>query len=416
MERRLPAAPTSVDPASGRRVLIVCPEAPSPPTWGFALRVHHLALQLARRHRVTLIAYGTAEDGRDWAGLRRTLDAVHRVAPPAALESRRRHQLASLGGHSSFHLNALHSEAMQRELDALLGDRRFDIVQVESSQMMCFRFPGDTPVVVDEHNIEYQLLERMARIETSAVRRFFGRVEASKVRHEEQQAWLRAAGCVATSAIDAAAIRSAHPGVPTAVVPNAVDTEHLRPDSSPVDPEALLFVGSLNYRPNADGVAWFVEEVLPRVRRARPAAVLTIVGRGTPALLRRLAAPGVIVAGAVDDVLPYLRRAGVVVAPLRVGGGTRLKVLEGLSMAKPVVSTTLGAEGLDVADGEHLLLADEPAEMAGSILRLLADPALGRRLGDAGRALAVERYGWAGAAARLEAFHAEVASARAGGA
>jgi glycosyltransferase involved in cell wall biosynthesis len=195
-----------------------------------------------------------------------------------------------------------------------------------------------------------------------------------------------------------------------------VDTEHLQPDSSPVDPEALLFVGSLNYRPNADGVAWFVEEVLPRVRRARPGAVLTIVGRGTPALLRRLAAPGVIVAGAVDDVLPYLRRASVVVAPLRVGGGTRLKVLEGLSMAKPVVSTTLGAEGLDVADGEHLLLADEPAEMAGSILRLLADPALGRRLGDAGRALAVERYGWAGAAARLEAFHAEVASARAGGA
>ena len=103
-------------------------------------------------------------------------------------------------------------------------------------------------------------------------------------------------------------------------------------------------------------------------------------------------------------------------APLRVGGGTRLKVLEGLSMAKPVVSTTLGAEGLDVVDGEQLLLADGPTEMAGSILRVLADPSLGRRLGDAGRALAVERYGWAGAAARLEAFHAEVASRRAGGA
>jgi glycosyltransferase involved in cell wall biosynthesis len=413
-ERRLPDAPAKLDPASGRRVLIVCPEAPSPPTWGYALRVHHLALELARRHRVTLVAYGTADDGRDWAGLRRTLHAVHRVAPPAAVGARRRHQLASLGGHSSFHLNALHSEAMQRELDALLGKGGFDIVQVESSQMMCFRFPDDTPVVVDEHNIEYQLLERVARIETSPARRLFGRVEAAKVRREEQSVWRRAAGCVATSAIDEAAIRSTHPGVPTAIVPNAVDTERIKPDSSPVDPEAILFVGSLNYRPNADGVAWFVDEVLPRVRRARPAAELTIVGRGNPALLRRLAAPGVVVAGAVDDVLPHLRRASVVVAPLRVGGGTRLKVLEGLSMAKPVVSTTLGAEGLDVADGEHLLLADAAPEMADAILRLLADPSLARRLGDAGRALAVVRYGWAGAAAQLDAFHTEVVSVRAG--
>jgi polysaccharide biosynthesis protein PslH len=412
-ERRPTAAPTGSDQPSGRRVLIVSPEAPSPPTWGFALRVHHLALELARRHRVTLVAYGTADDGRDWAGLRRSLEGVHRVAPPAALRARRRHQLGSLGSRSSFHLNALHSEAMQRELDTLLDDHAFDIVQVESSRMMCFRFPADTPVVVDEHNIEYQLLERVARIETSPVRRLFGRVETSKVRREEQGMWLRAAGCVATSALDEAAISSTHPGVRTAVVPNAVDTEHLHPDSSPVDPDALLFVGSLNYRPNADGVAWFVEEVLPRVRRVRPEAMLTIVGRGSPALLRRLAAPGVVV-GSVDDVLPYLRRASVVVAPLRVGGGTRLKVLEGLSMAKPVVATTLGAEGLDVADGEHLLLADGAPEMAGAILRLLADPVLGRRLGDAGRALAVERYGWAGAAARLEAFHAEVASSRAG--
>ena len=415
-ERRVAALPGGVRAARGRRVLIVCPEAPSPPTWGFALRVHHLASRLALRHQVTLVAYGSDGDGRDWAGLRRTLHAVHQVPPPAALGSRRRHQMASLAGRSSFHLNALHSDAMQRELDALLGDGDFDIVQVESSQMMCFRFSGDTPVVVDEHNIEYQLLARMARFETSSVRRLFGRVEASKVRREEERTWLRADGCIATSAIDEAAVRSTRPGLPTAVVPNAVDTDALQPDGSPVDPESILFVGSLKYRPNADGVVWFIENVLPGVRRSRPGVVLTVVGAGPPSLLRRLSRPGVIVTGAVDDVIPHLRRASVVVAPLRVGGGTRLKVLEGLSMAKPVVSTTLGAEGLDVVDGEQLLLADGPTEMAGSILRVLADPSLGRRLGDAGRALAVERYGWAGAAARLEAFHAEVASRRAGGA
>ncbi len=414
IEGRQPTPRDRVTPPSGRRLLVVCPEAPSPPTWGFALRVHHLVTQLAQRHRVTLIAYGTADDGRDWDGLRRTLDEVHRVTPPPALRSRRRYQLASLGGRSSFHLNALHSDAMQRELDRIAAGGSFDIIQVESSQMMCFEFPGHTPVVLDEHNIEYQLLDRVARIEASAARRLFGRVEAAKVRREERRAWRLADGCVATSVLDQAVIREARPELPTAVVPNAVDTEYFRPDSEPADPDGIVFVASLNYRPNADAVAWFTASVLPRIRRHRPSAVLTVVGKGEPAPLRRLSASGVVVTGAVGDVRPFLQRASVVIAPLRVGGGTRLKVLEGLSMAKPVVATSLGAEGLDVTSGEHLLLTDGSEAMADAILGLLADPALGSRLGSAGRSLVVERYGWAGAAARLDAFHAEVAVAHGG--
>lgn len=402
--------------AKGRRVLIVCPEAPSPPTWGFALRVHHLALQLAKHNSVSMLTYGTPDDGRDWDGLQRMLDQVHRVPPPAARHARRRQQLASLGGRTSFHLGALRSEAMQRELDTLIANGGFDIVQVESSQLMCLEFHGTTPVVLDEHNIEYQLLGRVAGIESSAVRRLFGRVEAAKVEREERRAWSVADGCVATSAVDEAVIRAARPEMPTAVVPNAVDTDYFHPRATSADPEGMVFVASLSYRPNTDAVVWFTDQVLPRVRRARPGAVLTVVGKGTPAWLRRLEGPGVVVTGAVDDVRPHLERASVVVAPLRVGSGTRLKVLEGLSTAKPVVSTTLGAEGLDVTDGEHLLLADDPAEMADAILRVMADEALAARLGAAGRALVLERYGWAGAAARLEAFHAQVAGIQVGGA
>jgi glycosyltransferase involved in cell wall biosynthesis len=255
----------------------------------------------------------------------------------------------------------------------------------------------------------------VAGIESSAVRRLFGRLEAAKVEREEQRAWSVADGCVATSSVDEAVIRTARPEMPTAVVPNAVDTDYFHPSPAPADPEGIVFVASLSYRPNTDAVAWFTDQVLPRVRRARPGAVLTVVGKGPPTWLRRLEGPGVVVTGAVDDVRPFLERASVVVAPLRVGSGTRLKVLEGLSMAKAVVSTTLGAEGLDVADGEHLLLADDPAELADTILRVMADPALAGRLGAAGRALVLERYGWASAAARLEAFHAEVAGVEVGG-
>jgi glycosyltransferase involved in cell wall biosynthesis len=415
--RRAPTGPA----AGGRSVLMVWSQLPSPPDGGSDLRVHHLASQLARRHRVTLLAYGSPGDGRDWDGLARVLTGVHRVPPPAghALRrrgrlgslSRRQRQLASLWGRSSFHLNALRSGAMQVAIDGLVRTVGFDIIQVESSGMMCFEFPGGAPVVLDEHNIEYTLLGQVADVERSPLRRRFGRLEAAKTRREEHRFWSLVDGCVATSAVDEAVIRRTCPSVPTAVVPNAVDTDHFTPGAVPVDPDSVVFVGRMDFRPNVDAVTWFALHVLPRVRRVRPSTVLTVVGDGAPSSVRRLAGPDVVLTGRVEDVRTFVDRAAVVVAPLRAGSGTRLKVLEALSMAKPVVSTTVGVEGLDVAGGEHLLLADDPDEMADDVLRLMADPALGARLGAAGRSLVVERYGWAAAAARLEAFHGEVVAA-----
>jgi sugar transferase (PEP-CTERM/EpsH1 system associated) len=413
-ERWAAAGPMTVSP--GRRILIVCPEAPSPPDGGFNLRVYHLATQLARRNRVTLLAYGAADDGRDWDGLARTLEGVHRVPPPAIRAAghqlgalrRRRRQLASLVRRSSFHLNVLRSESMQAAIDGLVRTAGFDIIQVESSGMMCFDYLGDAPVVLDEHNIEYDLLSRVAEVETSPLRRLFGRLEATKARREELRAWKVVDGCVATSVVDESVIRSACPAVRTAVVPNAVDTDWFTPGTAPVDQDSMVFVGRMDYRPNVDAVTWFALHVLPRVRRVRPSATLTVVGDGAPPSVRRLAGHGVVLTGRVEDVRPFVHHAGVVVAPLRAGSGTRLKVLEALSMAKALVSTPVGVEGIDVTAGEHLLLADDPDEMADKILVLMSDPVLRARIGALGRTLVVERYGWTAAVARLEAFHGEV--------
>jgi len=426
VEARLPGAGSRVGSGpGGRRILMIWSQLPAPPDGGSDLRVHHLATQLARGHRVTLLAYGAAGDGRDWEGMARILDGVHRVSPPPdhALRRaggrrtgsliRRSRQLTSLGRRSSFHLQALRSGEMQRAIDRVVRSGGFDIIQVESSGMMGYEFPGSSPVVLDEHNIEYELLDRVAGIEASPLRRQFGRLEAAKVRREEQRFWSMVDGCVATSAVDEAAIRRACPSLPTAVVPNAVDTDHFAPGPAAGDPDRIVFVGRMDFRPNVDAVTWFALDVLPRVRRLHPSVVLTVVGDGAPPSVRRLAGPGVVLTGRVDDVRPFVQGAGVVVAPLRAGSGTRLKVLEAMSMAKPVVSTAVGAEGLDVTHGEHLLLGDDPEEMAEQVLRLMADPGLGARLGAAGRALAVERYGWGAAAARLEAFHDEVAGASA---
>jgi glycosyltransferase involved in cell wall biosynthesis len=377
--------------------------------------VENLTRRLARHHRVTLLTYGEAGDGHDWDELQAGLHAVCRVPLRRPLRPRRVRQLASLARRSSFHVGDLRTRAMQRAIDTLIRSGDFDIVQVESSQLMCFDFPGGRPLVLDEYNIEHALLRRVARLEASPARKLFGHLEAAKVEREERRAWARVDGCVALSPLDEALVRAGYPGVRTAVVPNAVDTDYFGPADGPVDPESMVFVGMMNYRPNADGVLWFAAEVLPRIRSRRPSATLTVVGGGAPSSVRKLGGPRVTLTGRVDDVRPFMARAGVVITPLRAGGGTRHKVLDALSMGKAVVSTTLGAEGIEVVNREHLIMVDDPDEMADRILDVMSDASLRDRLALAGRALMLERYGWDAAALRLEAFHDEVAGAHRAG-
>jgi glycosyltransferase involved in cell wall biosynthesis len=165
----------------------------------------------------------------------------------------------------------------------------------------------------------------------------------------------------------------------------------------------------MHWRPNQDAVQYFVDEILPLVRKGRPDVSIAVVGQAPPAHIQKLdSLPGVHIVGRVDDVRPYVDAATVYVVPLRIGGGTRLKILEALAMSKAVVSTSVGAEGLDVIDGEHIMIADSAADFADRIERLLADSALRGKLGRAGRTLVAERYRWESLATKLESFLTEV--------
>ncbi|HXZ98790.1 MAG TPA: glycosyltransferase family 4 protein [Candidatus Binatia bacterium] len=390
-----------------RRILLICPEPPAPPTWGFALRVYHLGRELARRHSVTLLTYAMGDESRDWRHLEE-LFTVHRVPPPSALRSKRRAQLRSLLSRRSFHIGSLGSPAMQRAIDELNARQPFDVIQVESSQMSGFNFPRRPVLVLDAHNIEHDLFRRVAAVETSPPRRLYQSIEQRKLKREEAAAWCRANGCAVTSAEDERVVRQAAPGTPTRVVPNGVDLNHFHPSADAVDPDSIVFVGSINYRPNTDAALHFAERILPLVRGRRPGAVFSVVGQGAPEAVRRLEGPGVRILGGVPDVRPHLARAGVVAVPLRMGSGTRLKVLEGLAMGKAIVSTRLGCEGIEVVDGEHLLIADAPEAFADAVARLIGDAELRRRLGEAGRKLVERRYGWETVAAELDAFHADL--------
>jgi glycosyltransferase involved in cell wall biosynthesis len=194
------------------------------------------------------------------------------------------------------------------------------------------------------------------------------------------------------------------PTKPTVVVPNGVDLEHFQPTDRPRDPTSIVFTGSIDYRPNTDAVTYFVREIFPQIIQGHPDATFMVVGMRPPEQVKSLAGRNVIVTGQVPDVRPYLARASVVIAPLRMGSGTRLKLLGAMAMGAAVVSTTLGCEGLAVRGGEHLLVADQPHLFARDVVRLLNDPGLASELGRQGRALVEREYGWASAAQRLDEF------------
>lgn len=390
------------------RVLFVTPYLPVPPDFGGASRMYHLIRETERRHAVTTLSLSAPGDDPCQAG-----DALRRVVPVtvpltarmAAAPAKRLVQLRSLVSPRSFQHRFYWYVALQRAIDRLTTGEPFDVVQFEFSQMGVYRVPPGVSSILDIHNIEHDVLRRIAA-SGSPVRRLFNQIEYRKYRREEIDAWRRASGCVATSSGDAGIVSRAT-GRPVEVVPNGVDLDAFpRQPLDDADLRALVFVGAMRYRPNADAARFFVEEILPRLRTMMPDAELTIVGADPPPDVVTLGeVPGVRVTGTVPDVRPWVNNAGAVVVPLLSGGGTRLKILEAFAMGRPVVSTTIGAAGIEARDGEHLLLADRPEAFARAVTRLATEPGLRERLVERAYALVCDRYQWSAAAKRLEAVY-----------
>ena len=399
------------------KLLFLSPYLPDPPRSGAPRRVHGLLTALARRHDVSLLAFTAPGEGTG-AAIQATKEYCtevvtvqnDRVDRALALDRKRKRgiQLRSLFGTRSYERLIYHHSAFQRTLDSLLSRGDFEVITAETVLMAGYNLPRGARLVLDEHNVEYDILWRTTVAERPSVRKLYNWANYLKLRREERAAWRQFDGVTLTSARDEQLVRGAVPGTRTAVIPNAVDTAFFRPSLAPPEPGTILFFGAINYYPNTDGLLYFLDEVFPHVKRRHPGARLLIVGQLPPPAIVARAADDVIVTGVVDDVRPYLERAAVVIAPLRIGGGTRLKIVEAMAMGKPVVATSLGAEGLEVNDEEDILLADTAADFAGQIARVLGDAALARRLGEAARHRAEACYNWQAAVDRLEHFYREL--------
>jgi sugar transferase (PEP-CTERM/EpsH1 system associated) len=393
-------------------ILVFAPYPPCPPRFGGAARVYHLLRVLARTHRVTLLCFASPAEAAEQAPLRELGIAVHTVDYPPAARWKRLYQLRSLVGRAySFYLHS--SRPMTAALAGLLARQPFDLVQVEFGDLGgYYTLPGTIIRVLDEHNVEYRLLERTWRQERSLLRRLYYRRAARKLRDDELAACRGVDAILTTSDVDRATLAPQVEGRPIRVVPNGVDTSYFTPGPALADATRVVFTGAIDYQPNTDGVLYFCREIWPRVREAAPDTAFAIVGKDPPPQVRALAGDRVLVTGTVPDVRPWMRSAAAFVVPLRVGGGTRLKILEAMATGRAVVSTSLGCEGIEVTPGEDILIADTPGAFADAVLRCLREPALRERLGARGRALVERRYRWEAIGDGLSDFYAELRERR----
>ena len=380
------------------RLLFITDHLPYPPTDGWKIRVFAFLRGLAQRHRLTLVSFSRPGDDATAVERIRELGINVHVIPrdprysPVKLAR-------GLIGHTAFPILNYYDERMVDVLARVTASESFDVVQAESLHTAEYCEVLSAPVVLDLHNIESLLMKRYARRTTHALKRFYAEVTWRKLAAYERRICRAFTHCLTCSDEERILLQTTCGVERVSVVPNGVDVDGYGSSgvvsmngSSRRHGPRIVFVGRMDYHANVDAVRWFCGHIFPRIRRARPDVVLQIVGGHPTGAVRRLASSGSIeVTGLVSDIRPYLAAASVVVVPLRIGGGTRLKILEALAMGKAVISTALGAEGLEAVGGRDLLIANPPAEFAEQVLAVLSDAEV---LGAAGRRLAVDKYDW----------------------
>ncbi len=320
----------------------------------------------------------------------------------------------NLASRYPFNVNKDFDRALRARAQSLLAAEPFDLVVCDFVQMARNAIGLHCPAkVLFEHNVEAQIFARHAKTDKGWLRRRFMAYQAFKLRAFEASAGRQFESVIAVSPQDKAIFERDYGWPHVHTIDTAVDTDYFQPTGEVEEPERLVFVGSLDWLPNQDGLAFFAREIWPLIRARRPHSTFQIVGRNPRGEIRELAAiDGIEVVGTVPDTRPFLAQAALVVVPLRIGGGTRIKIFEAMAMGKAVVSTTLGAEGLPVTSGEDVLLADQPIDFAAAVVGLLENQPQRVAIARAARRLVEENFSAETVARQFEHICLETAAVR----
>jgi len=371
-------------------------------------RTHAMLTELSRRHEVTYLALqdkdvplAPGEPDAKYAASKRWVPWDEAAAGSPRFFAELLHNLVF--SSLPYAVAKYRSRAMEAAIARLCREDEFDLVVCD------FLFPAanflragkslGVPTVLFQHNVEAQIWKRLAAGKSNPIARWYFGSQFRRMAKWERRLAEIFDGVIMVSPEDTAFARQEYGlGNVLGDVPTGVDADYFQPEQrESAGPVTVGFLGSMDWMPNIEAVQWFVREIFPAVKMQTPGARLLVIGRRPPPSVVAMAQqdPQVEVTGTVDDVRPFLARCDLLAVPLLSGGGTRIKIMESLAAGLPVVSTTIGAEGLGLVDGEHLLIADSASEFAGAVSRMAADPALRKRLSDGGSALARAEYGWA---------------------
>jgi glycosyltransferase involved in cell wall biosynthesis len=389
------------------RVLILSPQSILAPKTGSELRNYHLARLLSAFLEVTYLCF-QSEPASDAAG-----GAIRILPVPRPRTYTLKHLFRGLAGSAPIGVLNYASPAMAAALTGALARGRFDFVQIEGIQMTGYLPPilahphRPRAVICDWHNVESELMRRYSRAVSGIARKLYAWQTAAKLGWAERRLLRQPVAHLVVSERARAMLLDTEPGANLFVVENGVDLAYYSEAAKAGARRfRVLFVGAMDYHANTEAVERFARQVWPALHRAAPELVFTVVGRDPGPGIRALGGlPNVEVTGMVPDVRPYYGEALASVVPLRVGSGTRLKILESMAAGVPVVSTSLGAEGLRAQAGVHFLRADSPDEFQASILALRAGGGLARSLTAAAREMAGRNYDWSVVGAALRSVY-----------
>ncbi len=387
------------------RILFLSPTLPYPLTDGGRIRVFNLLKQIARKNDVSLLALETQPTDTDnIVNIEQLGIEVHLVQNDSTLPSISLNTIFSaLFNRQPITVARYNVPAYRQKFTELLSSDTFDIVHYEMLHTAQFQTESDLPSVLSLQNVDSAIWHRL-QDETGNL--FYKCAYWSQQRafqRYERVLSPKFGAVTCTSEVDAAVFEQYCAEGTVQIIPNGVDVTHFSPDYASESSAHLIYIGSMDWYPNEDAVSFFAEEVLPEIQKNVSDVKFTIVGGNPSERVQKLAEmKGVVVTGRVPEIKPYFAEATVFVVPLRIGSGTRLKILEALAMGKAVVSTTVGAEGLALQDGKEIFIADEPNPFAEAVTRLLTDPELRIEIGKNGRARVEQDYDWRNIAEKLQ--------------
>lgn len=396
------------------RLLMLSNIVPIPPTNGSSMRVWAMLRCLASEgYDVELMCFGNVDDQAHSNQMGPDLCTGVEVIPhPAISLSGRTDAVGRLGAmiaRRPYSVTRSRSILMRRRIAARLDENDFDAVLCEETNLL-INLPStlSVPLIVDHQNVEYLLIQRYIKHSGSLVRGLYARLEAANTRAWERYACMRAQLVLACSIHDQSVFEKLHDKSPVAVAPNVIDVASYQP-ATKGEPGTVLYTGGMDWYPNRDAVEYFVHQVLPALRKEAPGARFVVAGRNPSDEFRRqFNMADVVFTGTVPDMRAEIAKACVCVVPLRIGSGTRLKILEAAAMSKPIVSTALGAEGLEFRNDSEILIADDAQSFARAVAVLLRNPARREQLGEAARRRVQELYSLSALAAALRSAFSQL--------